>query len=393
MRARSAQRTTTNSVSNSTQKPRQAFRYRIDRWVRHVVMQAIGYLAPETAAAELQPRSSAVKKILLVRANFRMGNAILALPAVTAFRRNFPDAQIDFVGSPISNILFQHQPLDRHYSAPRRFPHVLWQYPRLMRRLRANRYDLAVDVSGSQSGVDAFIIGLSGARIRAGIGGKWDRLFNVKIAKPSERNKYLRLPEFLSALKLENVENVGRINFSPSETTEGLAKVESLAGKSDDPIVGVFVGGRKLRGKRWPLEHFVEIVRHLQKNRIRVIAFLGPEENDIADSFRAALDATVPIVFEPDVRKFAAMISHLDLLICCDSGPMHLACAVGVRVVAIFQPRDVARWSPPATAARVISGPDGATPSTVLNAVIEELSVRRSTRPLATETAIASNSH
>jgi heptosyltransferase-3 len=318
-----------------------------------------------------------------------MGNAVLALPAVTAFRRNFPDAQIDFVGSPISGILFQQQPLDRHYSAPRRFPHVLWQYPRLMRRLRANRYDLAVDVSCSQSGVDAFIIGLSGAQIRVGIAGKWDRLFNLKTARPSERNKYLRLPEFLSALKLENIENVGRINFSPSETAEGLAKVESLAGKGNEPIVGVFVGGRKLRGKRWPVEHFVEIIKQLRKNGVRVIVFRGPEEKDIADSLRAALDATVPVVFEPDVRKFAAMISYVDLLICCDSGPMHLACAVGVRVVAIYQPRDVARWAPPANAARVISGPDGATPAEALNAVMDELSNRQSVGHAAIRAAAA----
>jgi heptosyltransferase III len=365
-------------VTESRQKPKKALRYRMDRWVRQLVMWAIASLAPEVARAELHPHSSSVNKILLVRANFRMGNAVLALPAIAAFRNNFPEARIDFVGSPISHTLFQHQPLDQHYAAPRRFPQVLWQYPRLIRRLRANQYDLAVDVSCSQSGVGSFIIGLSGARIRAGLAGKWDHLFNLKIAKPRERNKYLKLPELLSALNLEHVESVGSIKFSPAETTEGLAKLESIAGKNNEPLVGVFVGGRKLRGKRWPLEHFVELCQKLRKHGIRTVAFLGPEEKDIADSLRATLDGSVPIVFEPSVRKFAAMISQLTLLVCCDSGPMHLACAAGVRVVAIFQPRNVIGWSPPVTAARVVSGPNGANPAMVFEAALEELSRKTS---------------
>ena len=365
-------------MAKSTQHPKRAFRYRIDRWVRQLVMWTIASLAPEVSGAELQPHAASIKKILLVRANFRMGNAILALPAIAAFRNNFPEARIDFVGSPASNTLFEHQSLDRHYAAPRRFPQVLWQYPRLLRSLRANRYDLAVDVSCSQSGVDAFIIGLSGARIRAGVAGKWDRLFNLKIAKPPNPNKYLKMTELLSAFKLEHVDTVGSMRFSSAEIADGRTKLQSLAGKNGKPLVGVFVGGRKLRGKRWPLESFAHVLDGLKKSGIPAVAFLGPEEKDIADPLREALDSHVPLVFEPSLRRFAAMISHLDLLICCDSGPMHLACAAGVRVVAIFQRRDVARWSPPASVARAVSGPNGVTPDMVLEAALDELSLEKS---------------
>ena len=67
------------------------------------------------------------------------------------------------------------------------------------------------------------------------------------------------------------------------------------------------------------------------------------------------------------------MLSHLDLFVCADSGPMHLACTVGVRVLAIFQERDVERWAPPPMIARSLSGPQGVTAADVVNAALAEL--------------------
>jgi len=358
---------------------RQPWRYRLDQSIRELVMRIIGWLAPEFNPADVDPRSPSINNILLVRANFRMGNAVLALPAIAAFRKTFPDARIDFVGSPISELLFEQQPLNHHYLAPRRFPQVLWQYPRLMRKLRAQGYDLAVDVSCSQSGGAAFIIGLSGARIRAGIAGKWDHLFNLKIAKPRHPNKYCKLTELFAALNLDSVNSVGSVEFSNVEKQAALTELQSLVGENSGKTVGVFVGGRKLRGKRWPLENFAGVIDELHQRGIRVVTFFGPEEKDLADSLRASVDPSIPIIFEPSVRKFAAMISHLDLLICCDSGPMHLACAAGVRVVAIFREEEIQRWSPPASSARTVTAPNGVAAVTVVQAALDELALVKPT--------------
>ena len=350
-------------------------RYRLDRLIRNLAMRVISVLAPDIAAPEADPRGRALRRILLVRANFRIGNVILALPALAAFRKNFPHAKIDFVGSPISRLLFQNQPFDEHYDTPRRFPRVLWQYAILIRRLRAQRYDLALDVSCSHSGLASFIIGWSGARSRAGCAGKWDQLMNFRVAKLSEINKYRKLTEFLKALGLDGIDEVARLKFSAAELNAGRIALENIADNETSPLVGVFVGGRKLRGKRWPLQNFIEVVVGLTQKGYQVVTFLGPEERDIADELKRALGSSAPIVFEPALRKFAAMVAHLDLFICCDSGPMHLACAVGVRVLAIFQERDVARWAPPATAARTVSAADDVSPGAVLNAALEELAL------------------
>ena len=356
--------------SSARKKP---LRYRADRWIRHTAMRAVGWIVPASGDIDGDLRGLPIKKILLVRANFRIGNAILALPAIARFKENFPGAEIDFVGAPISKLLFQGQPLKNNYFAPRRFPYVLWQYPQLILRLRANRYDLAVDVSYSQSGLGSFIVGLSGARIRAGLSGKWDGLFNLKIPSLKQRNKYAKLTDFLAALGLRGGATVGALEFSAAEKLAGRHQLDAVLGPSAEKKIGVFVGARKLRGKRWPLANFAEVMRALAARGFHVVAFVGPEEDDIVAPLKESLGPSLPVVCEPSLRKFAAMVAHLDLFICCDSGPMHLACAVGTPVVAIFQARDVARWAPPPSAARPLYGSDGVSAAAVLAAALEEL--------------------
>ena len=364
-----------NQNLDFTAPTKRPLRYRLDRLVRNLAMRVISGLASANDAQSADPRGQDLRRILLVRANFRIGNLVLALPALAAFRKNFPQAKIDFVGSPISRVLFQNLSFDEHYDTPRRFPGVLWKYAILIRRLRAQRYDLALDVSCSQSGLASFIVGLSGARSRAGYAGKWDRLLNYKIAKPREINKYRKLKELLTSLGLDGIDEIGRLKLADAEIKAGRLAIEPSSEISNARTVGVFVGGRKLRGKRWPLENFIEVIAGLTQKGFRVVTFIGPEEADIADPLKRALGGCAPIVFEPSLRKFAAMVAHLDLFVCCDSGPMHLACALGVRVVAVFLGRDMARWAPPSSAARAISGAEGVSPDVVLSATLEELAL------------------
>ena len=354
-------------------KARKPWRYRLDRAIRSGAMGAVGLIAGGTEHQTLEQLRPTMRKILLVRANYRIGNIVLTLPAVAAFRENYPEARIDFVGGPAAKLLFEKQVLDNIYVIPRRFPAVLWQLPGLLKNLRSTNYDLAVDVSCSQSGMASLIIGASGARIRVGCQGKWDQFLNFKIPKLRSINKYYKLTELLEHLRLHDVRLLGDLHLSDSEKEQGLASLTALSRKGEGALVGVFVGGRKLREKRWSTENFVQVIHELRNRGFRVVTFLGPEEQDIADRLRNSLGPGLPVVFEPSVRKFAAILSNLDLFICADSGPMHLACTVGVRVLAIFQERDLERWAPPRIIARSLSGAQGVTAANVVNAALAEL--------------------
>jgi heptosyltransferase-3 len=314
-----------------------------------------------------------IEKILLVRANFRLGNSILAIPAIFLLRKNFPRARIDFVGSPNARSLFQDLPIDHYYQITRRFPHASWAYLFLLKQIRSMDYDLAVELSCSQSALGAFIVGFSAARFRVGSQGRWDFWFNVKVPRAPRRNKYRALPGFFSAIGLEVQELFPSVTLSPAEKEEGRKKIAALVGQNRGPIVGVFVGGRKGRGKRWPRGHFLELTAALAQ-RLKVIVFVGPEEKDLIGFFTNALTTDVPLVFEPSLRLFASMVSNCHLFITCDTGPMHLACAVCVRTVAIFQDHDFYRWGPPSSLCRILHQPGGVLPNEVLKVSLAELS-------------------
>jgi ADP-heptose:LPS heptosyltransferase len=355
-------------------RPR-VFRYYLNKKLRNALHWVISSITPRQTPERLNFRNEQIKKILIVRATFRMGASLLAIPAIISFRKHFPHGRIDFLGAPISTELFKNLPIDNHFTITRRYPGSGLDYPILLRRLRSVRYDLAVDVSCSQSAMASFLVGFSGARFRVGLQGKWDHLFNVRIPKPSERNKYRILPEFLESLGLECDSGLPSIMLSAAEKEIGRRKIEALVSNdSASRIVGVFVGGRKSWGKRWPVRNFCELITALYSQRLNVITFVGPEEKDSISYLRDALDPELPVIFESSPRDFAAMVSSCDLFVTCDSGPVHMACGLGVRTVAIFLYKNFDHWGPPANCARIVYERDGCSVEGVFKACCEELS-------------------
>lgn len=354
-----------------------ALRYRLDRIVRNSVMTLMTRLTPDLRgqAVDLQPQR--VRKILVVRALFRMGDAILATPAVRLLRNNFPAARIDFVGPPISRRLFENLPIDRHYSIHKSFPRAAWSYLALLRRLRAEKYDLALDASGSSAALGAVIVGFSGAALRVGLGGRWDRWFNVRLCRPRSINKYYTLPELIGALGLEAKPVYPKLLLTPAEIQRARSQARKLWHRDEGARIGIFVGGRKARGKRWQKENFTDLASRLHRAGARPMVFLGPEERDCLAYFQHEFAGTLPVVFEPDVRKFAALVANCDLFVACDGGPVHLACALRVRTLALFIASDARRWAPPPELGRIIVDPDLAV-ETVFAACLEELTERAS---------------
>ena len=152
--------------------------------------------------------------------------------------------------------------------------------------------------------------------------------------------------------------------------------MQALPGRdSGRGSVGVFVGGRKAWGKRWPVENFCELITALYWRGLNVATFIGPEEKDSIGYLRDALEPEIPIVFEPSPRDFAAMASNCDLFVTCDSGPMHMACGLGIRTVAIFQNPNFDRWGLPSSVARIVYEPGGCSAEEVFRICLEELSL------------------
>src|SRR4051812_23145255 len=211
----------------------------------------MGRLLPGCEEKSLDTDRLSVDKILIVRATSRLGDSILAMPAIWALHKKYPHARIDFVGAPISAPLYKTLPINRQYTLTRRFPHSAWEYPLLLRSLRSAAYDLAIDVSCSQSAMGSFLVRSSAARYRIGTKGKWDLWYNVRIARPPHQNKYQMLPAFLDAVGIASDVDVPFFTVSDAEKKAARSELEALPGLTPGkPIVGVFVGGRKSWGKK-----------------------------------------------------------------------------------------------------------------------------------------------
>ena len=355
-----------------------AFRYRLDRMIRAVVMRVMGWLTPGTTERRVDLLREDVKTILLVRGIFRMGDSILATPAIPLFRENFPTARIDFVGPVLSKALFKDLPLDHHYDVYRSFPKVLWTYVAPLKRIRSGSYDLAVDVSGSNSAMGACIVGFSGARFCGGLRGKCDRWFNLRFPRPAEKNKYGNLSELIGSMGLKTKGVFPTLILSSKEKKQGHSRLQTIVGGGGGPVVGIFVGGRKTRGKRWRKENFIEIASRLRTEKIRPIIFVGPEEKELIGYFEEVLRERIPVVFEPNLREFASLVAACDLFVACDSGPVHLACALRVRTVAICLQRNFDRWGPPVSLGRIVYGKSGVSAKDAIDACCCELWTLRS---------------
>lgn len=345
----------------------------LNKTMRTLAIRAISIAKGRVSEERLAFQEKRIGKILLVRTTRRMGNSILATPAIFLFRRNFPHARIDFVGNPMSKVLFKNLPIDNHFSINSHFPNSLSDCFLLLNKIRSEDYDLAVDVSCSQSAMGSFIVGFSGARFRVGLQGKWDHWFNIRIPRPAEINKYQVIPKLIGAMGIETQEVFPRLILSTTEKAEGKRKIETIIGGNHTSIVGVFVGGRKIKGKRWPTENFLQLIKALHIHGIKIGVFFGPEEKESMEYFRQALGKDVPLISEPSVLGFASLVSNCTLFISCDSGPMHLACALGVRTIAIFQNPDFKRWGPPSEISKIIYKPEGVSADEVLHVSLEEL--------------------
>ena len=354
-------------------KKKVAFRYRLDRSIRTVVMRMMNWMTPDLRSQEVDLRAHKIKKILIVRSLFRMGDAILATPAILLFRRNFPAAKIDFVGPPVSKMLFKNLPIDRHYQVCKSFPRAAWSYLTLLKKIRETRYDLAFDASGSSAALGSVIVGFSGARLRVGVRGKWDRWFNVRLERPAAKNKYQNLTALVGSLGLESLPVYPRLLLSSAEVEQGRTRIRTLVDGVQAPIVGIFVGGRKARGKRWDKKNFLDLAYRLRAAGAQPVIFAGPEEKDLLPYFQRELGRSAPAVFEPNVRFFASLVANCNLFVACDSGPVHLACALRVRTIAIFLNDGFNRWGPPDDLGRIVRREQAASMDAVFESCREEL--------------------
>ncbi len=294
---------------------------------------------------------------ILVRSTNWIGDAVMTTPALAALRAHYPQAEIVLLANPLVAELFQFHPsIDRVIIYDRKGYHRgfsgLW---RIARELRANRFDAAILL---QNAIEAALIAvLALIRKRAGYTTDGRRLLlNYPVPVTDEDKRCHHTDYYLGLLaQLGITGGNGHLCLACSHAEQQWA--QSVL--PDGDVIAINPGAAYGSAKRWLPERFAEVGDALSERYGATILLTGgPGEIEIGRDIAAAMRCQpVNMIGKTSVREMMALLSHSRLLVTNDSGPMHVAAAFSVPIVAVFGPTDHTTTSPAAENVKIVRKP------------------------------------
>ena len=282
-------------------------------------------------------------KILVIKLR-AIGDVILSLPVITNLRAAYPEARIDFLTeNPAAPIAKMHPGVDeviifdRSAARSRPFPQSLQENLRFFRSLQAKKYDLVFDLFGNPR--SALFARVTGARHRVGFNFRGRRYaYNIVVTGRGDR---VHEVEFnLDALRHIGVPiQTTDLQIAPApEHADFAGQFWQQNGLAGQRVVGINVSGGWYT-KRWPLEKYAGLAdRIIAELDATVLLIWGPGERDDVRQVETRMQRQPVIAPATNLPQLAALLRRLELLVTNDSGPMHLAAAVGTRIAGIYGP-------------------------------------------------------
>ncbi len=290
-----------------------------------------------------------IDKILVIRVD-GIGDLLNSTPAISLLRENYPSAEITVLARPFNApVLIGNLDVDRILLFdPDGKDQGLFAKFQFYRELRREKYQLVVAMQTAMwSHLVAF---LSGAPYRLG---RYQKRFRSTLTH-AWRGKYPKgetheVDRNLQLVRLIcNGEGERKLTFRLLPNEIGIAKKRIAAWDIGDDafLIGIHPGGSSL-DKRWPEKQYAELADRLAHHYNATILLLhGPGEEALTRNVQKAMKFPAITHAPETIRRLGALLSCCDLVVCNDSGPMHLAAALDVPTVAIFGPTDHVAWHP-----------------------------------------------
>jgi ADP-heptose:LPS heptosyltransferase len=297
----------------------------------------------------------------------QLGDVVMSLPALRAIRGKFPYAKITVaVGKPGKELLslagFADEILEVDRVSLRDGPTLIsiGRIAKLVAQVRKQKFDFIIDLhSYYETNILGFLSGAPHRLYSRRENRSLDFLGNFKPQPARERTTAHLVDRYLDLLKSIGIQDpprtpVLRTRSADDLAVEGLLKKEKA--QSGELLAGIFPGAGNV-SRLWPLEKFAEVADHLIRNdRVRVIVFAGPEERQLVPQMRSVFPARTIFFDRLTIPQLASAQARLTLFISNDTGPAHIAAAVGTPVVVVMDRPEPNSYMPIGDQNRFIGG-------------------------------------
>jgi ADP-heptose:LPS heptosyltransferase len=296
-------------------------------------------------------------KALVVRLS-AIGDVVHTLPALAALHRH--GWETGWVVEPPARPLLEGNPsLSRLWPAPPARLSAWGVAHRVLADVRAKEYDVALDFQGLWK--SATWARLAGAGRVLGVSRPWRRepgssvLLGETVAVPAEVAHVI--DENLALLRPLGIDEVGTREFPlPAAAAERQKIGRALSALGGERFAILNPGGG-WPGKLWPAENFGALARGLRERGLASLVTWGPGEEGLAERVAAASKGAAQPALATTLIEYVELARRAQLVVAGDTGPLHLACAVGTPVVGLFGPTDPARNGPFSVADGVVRPP------------------------------------
>ena len=282
-------------------------------------------------------------RILIVRLS-SLGDLVHALPVIPALRAGLPDLKLDWlVDQRWAPLLKMVEGIDEVIELNHSLTSSFAYAPELRRR----RYDCTLDLQGNlRSGL---LTWLSGSPRRIGRHRSAARqpaaaCFYTEHVLPTGRHiaeMSLSLAERAGAKKL------GDLHFQILVPHQELKAIQQKLSNLEIEEYVVMCPGGGWRSKCWPAERYGALAAELwTRYRIRTVLNVGPGERSLGEIAMQTAGSAKPVLLSPALPELAALLQNALVVVAGDTGPLHLAAALGTRVVGLFGPTSPIRNGP-----------------------------------------------
>lgn len=286
-------------------------------------------------------------RILIVRLS-AIGDVIHGMPLACALRERFPAAFLAWAVEERAAVLLRgHEALDELITLPRgwlKSPGTVW---RLRRRLRAMRFDAAIDAQGLTKA--AIVAWLSGARRRIGFGEPWGRelspWLNTELVDTTAEHAIDRTLQLLLPLGISSPAVRFRV---PEDPTARAAAEEMICRAGLGDGFAIVNPGAGWPSKLWPSDRYAAVACHLGQVWAlpSLVVWAGSGERTLAVKIAAGSGGYAQVAPPTTLGELAALSRRGWLFVGSDTGPLHLAAAVGTPCVGLYGPWPAKRHGP-----------------------------------------------